>query len=452
MVCTKVAAREAPYLREDVVHRTQEETAMFEFESLSNGVRLLTAQQDESPSATALVMFGVGSRFEQAHQSGIAHFAEHMFFKGTERRPTARDISVEIDGIGGDFNAFTGKEYTGYYVKCAAEHLDLAVDVLADMLLHSNFDPEEIEREKGVILEEMAMYRDLPQRYVGNVYDDLLYGDTPLGWDIIGTEDVIKGADRDLFKSFTDHWYSANRTVVGLSGNVSASAKAAVQEKFLALPGANEGTRLPAEWSQDGPRVKLHHKDSEQAHLLLGVRSIGLLHEDRYALGVMNAILGGGMSSRLFTEVRERRGLCYYVYSHHDAYTDAGSLAVAAGVDVNRIDLAITTILEELAKLAEKGPDEAEFTKAKNYLKGKFVLGIEDTRGLIMFGARREAVENGYWEPAQALAAIDAITIDDVRRVAKAVFDPEQLNLAVVGPFDDEERFAKLLAPATASV
>ncbi len=425
---------------------------MFEFESLSNGVRLLTAQQDESPSATALVMFGVGSRFEEAHQSGIAHFAEHMFFKGTERRPTARDISVEIDGIGGDFNAFTGKEYTGYYVKCAAEHLDLAVDVLADMLLHSNFDPEEIEREKGVILEEMAMYRDLPQRYVGNVYDDLLYGDTPLGWDIIGTEAVIKAADRDLFKSFTDRWYSANRTVVGLSGNVSASAKAAVSEKFLALPSANEGTRTDAVWSQDGPQVKLHHKESEQAHLLLGVRAISLLDDDRYALGVMNAILGGGMSSRLFTEVRERRGLCYYVYSHHDAYTDAGSLVVAAGVDVNRIDLAITTILEELAKLAEQGPDEAEFTKAKNYLKGKFVLGIEDTRGLIMFGARREAVENGYWEPAQALAAIDEITIEDVRRVAKAVFDPEQLNLAIVGPFDDEERFAKLLAPATASV
>ncbi|MCB0879250.1 MAG: insulinase family protein [Thermoleophilia bacterium] len=425
---------------------------MFEFETIANGVRLLTAPREDSPSATALVMFGVGSRFEQAHQSGIAHFAEHMFFKGTERRPTARDISVEIDGIGGDFNAFTGKEYTGYYVKCASEHLDLAVDVLADMLLHSKFDADEIEREKGVILEEMAMYRDLPQRYVGNVYDELLFGDTPLGWDIIGTEDVIKGADRDLFKSFTDRWYTANRTVVGLAGNVSESAKAAAAEKFLALPGANEGTRLDAEWSQDGPQVKLHHKDSEQAHLLLGVRAPGLMDDDRYALGVLNAILGGGMSSRLFTEVRERRGLCYYVYSHHDAYTDAGSLVVAAGVDVKRIDEAITTILDELWKLVEDGPDEAEFNKAKNYLKGKFVLGVEDTRGLIMFGARREAVEDGYWEPAQALAAIDAITMDDVKRIAARIFDREQLNLAVVGPFDDEERFAKLLAPTTASV
>ncbi|MCW2924932.1 MAG: hypothetical protein JWM98_2336 [Thermoleophilia bacterium] len=422
---------------------------MFQFDTLDNGVRLLSAQQDESPSATALVMFGVGSRFEQAEQSGIAHFAEHMFFKGTERRPTARDISVEIDGIGGDFNAFTGKEYTGYYVKCAAEHLELAVDVLADMLLHSKFDSDEIEREKGVILEEMAMYRDLPQRYVGNVYDDLLFGDTPLGWDIIGTEDVIKGADRDLFKSFTDRWYTANRTVVGLAGNISQGARDAVSEKFLALPGANEGTRAPAEWSQEGPRVKLHHKDSEQAHLLLGVRAPGLESDDRYAIGVLNAILGGGMSSRLFTEVRERRGLCYYVYSHHDAYMDAGSLVVAAGVDTSRIDLAITTILEELAKLAADGPDDAEFAKAKSYLKGKFVLGIEDTRGLIMFGARREAVENGYWEPKQALAAIEAVTMDDVRRVAR-LFESEQRNLAIVGPFDDEARFAALLETGAA--
>ncbi|MCW2955242.1 MAG: hypothetical protein JWO69_111 [Thermoleophilia bacterium] len=425
---------------------------MFQHDTLDNGVRLLTAHQDEAPSATALVMFGVGSRFETAEQCGIAHFAEHMFFKGTERRPTARDISVEIDGIGGDFNAFTGKEYTGYYVKCAAEHLTLAVDVLADMLLHSKFDGEEIEREKGVILEEMAMYRDLPQRYVGNVYDDLLYGNTPLGWDIVGTEEVIKGADRDLFRSFIDRWYTANRVVVGLAGNVSAEAKAKVSESFLSIPDANDGTRSEAQWSQDGPQVKLHHKDSEQAHLLLGVRAPGLDSSDRYAIGVMNAILGGGMSSRLFTEVRERRGLCYYVYSHHDAYTDAGSMVVAAGVDTNRIDLAITTILEELDKLAKDGPDDAEFQKAKNYLKGKFVLGVEDPRGLIMFGARREVVEDGYWEPKQALAAIDAVSIDDVRRVARELFSSEQRNLAVVGPFDDEERFAKLIGRTAAAV
>lgn len=422
---------------------------MFNLERLDNQVRMLTAHNAESPSATALVMFGVGSRFEQPQQCGIAHFAEHMFFKGTERRPTARDISVEVDGIGGDFNAFTGKEYTGYYVKCAAEHLDLAVDVLADMLMHSKFDSEEIDREKGVILEEMNMYRDLPQRYVGNVYDALLYGDTPLGWDIVGTEEVIKGANHDLFRSFIDRWYTANRVVVGLAGNVSASAKLKAAEAFNDIPVANDGTFEPAKWVQDGPQVRVHYKESEQAHLLLGMRSQGMVGEDRYPISVMNAILGGGMSSRLFTEVRERRGLCYYVYSHHDAYVDAGSVVVAAGVDTGRIDLAITTIFEELVKLAKDGPDEAEFEKAKNYLKGKFVLGVEDPRGLIMFGARREVVEGGYWEPAQALKAIDAVTIEDVKRVARETFVTDNANLAIVGPYENVEHFEQLLTGLT---
>lgn len=425
---------------------------MFELDQLDNGVRLLTSHQSEAPSATALVMFGVGSRFEQAEQCGIAHFAEHMFFKGTERRPTARDISVEIDGIGGDFNAFTGKEYTGYYVKCAAEHLDLAVDVLGDMLLHSKFDEEEIQREKGVILEEMNMYRDLPQRYVGNVYDELLYGDQPLGWDIVGTEDVIRGADRKLFRSFIDRWYTANRVVVGLSGNVSKSARAAVAEQFSTIGAANEGTRKDATWKQSEPRARVHYKESEQAHLILGMPAPAMLDDDRYAIAVANAILGGGMSSRLFTEIRERRGLCYYVYSHHDAYTDMGSLAVAAGVDTGRIDLAITTIIEELWKMTTTPPDEAEFRKAINYLKGKFVLGVEDPRGLIMFGARREVVEDGYWEPKQALAAIEAVTPADVQRVMRKILDANQLNLAVVGPYDDESHFLNLLhEPAVAT-
>ncbi len=425
---------------------------MFQFDTLANGVRLLTAHQNEAPSATALVMYGVGSRFEERQQCGIAHFAEHMFFKGTERRPTARDISVEIDGIGGEFNAFTGKEYTGYYVKCAAEHLELAVDVLSDMLLHSKFDEEELQREKGVILEEMNMYRDTPMRYIGNVYDDLLWGDQPLGWDIIGTEDVIKGADRELFFSFLDRWYTGNRCVVGLAGQVSDAVKSSVQERFGGMARSNEGHRPDADWQQEGPQVRVHHKASDQAHIAIGLRAPGMMTDDRYAIAVMNAILGGGMSSRLFVEVRERRGLCYYVHSRHDAYTDVGSLMVQAGVDTDRIDLAVTTIIEELWKMATDPPSEAEFKKAKNYLKGRFVLGVEDPRGLIMYGVRKEAVEDGYVEPAETLARYDAVTPEDVRRVAAEILDKQMLNLAVVGPFEDEERFRKLLEPQVATV
>ena len=421
---------------------------MFELTTFSNDVRLLVADQPESPSATALVMFGVGSRFEERHQCGIAHFAEHMFFKGTERRPSARDISVEIDGIGGDFNAFTGKEYTGYYVKCAAEHLDLAVDVLSDMLLHSKFDGEEITREKGVILEEMNMYRDTPMRYIGTVYDELVYGDQPLGWDIIGTEDVITGATPELFREFREQWYTGNRCVVGLSGAVSDAARQSVEQKFASIAPSNSARRADAAWTQDGPRVRVHHKNCDQAHIAIGLRAPSLLDEDRYALAVMNAVLGGGMSSRLFVEIRERLGLCYYVNSHHDAYTDAGTLIVQAGVDTDRIDLAITSIIEELWKLLSHPATEEEFRKAKNFLKGRFVLGVEDTRGLIMYGVRKEVVETGFVEPAETLARYDAVTIEDVHRVAASLLDRSQLNLAVVGPFDDPDHFAALLQPA----
>lgn len=423
---------------------------MFERQELSNGVRMIVADQKEAQSATALVMFGVGSRYESADQCGIAHFAEHMFFKGTKRRPTARDISVEIDGIGGDFNAFTGKEYTGYYVKCAAEHLELAIDVLSDQMFHSTFDAGEIEREKGVILEEMNMYRDTPMRYIGNVYDSLLYGDTPLGWDIIGTEKVIQGADRDLFHSFLNRWYTANRCVVGLGGNVSDAARASIEQKFASAPQSSEGDASPASWHQSSPQVYVHHKASDQAHIALGLRAPGLLDEDRYAISVFNAILGGGMSSRLFVEVRERLGLCYYVRSHHDAYLDTGSLLVQAGVDIERIDLAVTTILDELWKILAEAPPESEVRKAKNFLKGRFVLGIEDPQGLIMYGVRKEAVEGELTEPQVTLDGIEAVTTDDIMRVARRLLSRDMLNLAVLGPFDDNERFMKLLEPRVA--
>lgn len=418
---------------------------MFEIEKLPSGARLLTAEQDHAQSATALVMFGVGSRFERPEQCGIAHFAEHMFFKGTPRRPTARDISVEIDSIGGEFNAFTGKEYTGYYVKCAADHLELAVDVLQDMLLNSLFDADELQREKGVILEEMNMYRDTPMRYVGTIYDQLLYGDTPLGWDIVGTEEVIKGADRDLFQGFLKQWYTANRCVIGLGGKVTDGAKAAARDAFGSMAASTEGTYSPASWSQDGPQVKLYHKESEQAHLALGLRAPGLLDADRYAIGVLNAVLGGGMSSRLFVEVRERRGLCYYVRSFHDAYLDTGSLFVHAGVDTGRIDGAIEAIIEQLWRVADEGVPEDEIRKAKNYLKGHLVLGVEDPRGLTLFGVRKEAIEGGTMTPADSLERIESVTSEDVARVARSLADANMLNLAVVGPYDDEERFLKLL-------
>ena len=419
----------------------------FKLDTLGNGLRVLTAPMESSQSVTCAIMLAAGSRYETEDTNGIAHFAEHMFFKGTERRPTARDISKEIDAIGGEFNAFTGKEYTGYYVKCAAESRDVALDVLVDMLRNSKFDSEEIDREKGVIIEEMNMYYDTPRDFISGVYEELLYGDQPLGWDIIGRKETIRGATRDTFTSYVDHWYRPARMVLGVGGNLGDDLLGRAEELLGDLRTADTGEPRPVQLNLNGTaQVKVHTKQSDQAHICLGVHSYPLEHPDRYILQVLSTVLGGGMSSRLFTEVRERRGLAYYVYGLNHSYTDAGTLYAQAGVDINRIDDAVTTIATELRKIANESVPQDELDKSKSFVKGRFVLQLETSQGLIMFGLRREVLEGKTPDPEEILAEIDKVTVEDVQRVASDVIEQRGLNLAVIGPFDDAERFEKLLA------
>lgn len=419
----------------------------FERHKLSNGVRVLTAPMPQAQSVTCALMYAAGSRYETAETNGIAHFAEHMFFKGTERRPTARDIAGEIDSIGGEFNAFTGKEYTGYYVKSAAEHRDLSLDVLVDMIRNSRFAEDEIEREKGVIVEEMNMYFDTPRDFIGGVYDELLYGDQPLGWDIIGRKDTVRGAKRETFLDYIDRWYKPERLVVGVGGKIDGELLPRLEELLADVEPAPTGTPAPVEVSPDGvSQVKVHTKASDQAHICLGVRSYPLLHPDRYVLQLLATVLGGGMSSRLFTEVRERRGLAYYVFGINHSYTDAGSLYSQAGVDINRIDEAVTTIVEQLKEMAAEPVPSDELEKARNFAKGRFVLQLESPQGLIMYGLRRSVLEGDTTEPTEVLDALDAVTAEDVQRVAGDVIEGKGLKLAVIGPFDDADRFEKLIA------
>jgi predicted Zn-dependent peptidase len=422
---------------------------VFQRQTLSNGLRLLTAPMDHAQSVSCFVMLAAGSRYETPDTSGIAHFAEHMFFKGTENRPTARDIGSEIDGIGGEFNAFTGKEYTGYYVRCAGEHRSIALDVLVDMLRHSKFDPEEIDREKGVIVEEMNMYFDTPRDYISGVYDQLLYGDQPLGWDIIGRKETVRAATRDTFLGYVDQWYKPARMVVGVAGKIDGDLAAEIERLLGDLEPAETGAPAPAGVTANGtPRVKIHTKASDQAHLCLGVPSYPLVHPDRYALQVLATVLGTGMSSRLFTEIRERRGLAYYIYAVNHSYTDAGSLFSQAGVDIERIDEAITTTVAELRKITEEAVPSDELEKARNVGKGRFVLQTESPHGLVMFGLRREVLEGQATEPEEILAGLDAVTAEDVQRVAQDVIGGHGLNLALIGPFeqDRQEHFEQLLA------
>jgi len=416
---------------------------VFERRELRNGLRVLTAPMPQAQSVSCFVMLAAGSRYESAETNGIAHFAEHMFFKGTERRPSARDIAGEIDAIGGEFNAFTGKEYTGYYVRCAAETRDVALDVLVDMLRHSKFDQEEIEREKGVIVEEMNMYYDTPRDFVGGVYESLLYGDQPLGWDIIGRKETVRAATRETFTDYLDSWYVPERMVVGVGGRIGDGLDEKLEELLGDLERRETGTALPVA-AANGGRVKVHTKDSDQAHLVLGVRSRPIDDPDRYVLQLLATVLGGGMSSRLFTEVRERRGLAYYVFGTNHAYTDTGSLYSQAGVDINRIDDAVSTIVEQFRLLASEPVPPDELEKARNFAKGRFVLQLESPHGTIMFGLRREVLEGRAEEPQAVLDALDTVTAEDVQRVAQEILD-DGPYLAVIGPFDDAGRFEQLL-------
>ncbi len=417
---------------------------VFEHSTLANGIRVLTAPMPHAQSVSCFIVFAAGSRYEAREESGIAHFAEHMFFKGTPRRPTARAIASEIDGIGGEFNAFTGKELTGYYVKCAAETRDVALDVLSDMLRHSLFDPAEIDREKGVIVEEMNMYFDTPRDYIGGVYEQLLYGDQPLGRDIIGTKETVRAATRETFTSFIDRWYRPERTIVGVGGRIGDGLQGKLEELLGSIDPGPTGSPPTVEIPANGSPVKVHTKQSDQAHIVLGARSYPVGHPDRYVVQLLATVLGGGMSSRLFTEVRERRGLAYYVFGSNHSYSDAGSLYAQAGVDINRIDDAVATIAGELRRIADEPVPADELEKARAFAKGRFVLSLESPHGTIMFGLRREVLEGGADEPDAVLAGLDAVTAEDLQRVARDILG-KRLHLAVIGPFDDAERFERLL-------
>ena len=419
---------------------------VFERHTLPNGLRVVTAPMPQAKSVACFIMLAAGSRYETRETNGIAHFAEHMFFKGTERRPTARDIAGEIDAIGAEFNAFTSKEYTGYYVKCAAEHRDVALDVLVDMLRHSKFVSEEVEREKGVIVEEMNMYYDTPRDYLEGVYDELLYGDQPLGWDIIGTKETVRAATRETFLEYLDKWYRAPRMVAGVAGAVGDDILPRLEELLGDVQNRATGQPAPVTVAQDSPRVKLYTKASDQAHVRVGVHSYPIVHDDRYALALLATVLGGGMSSRLFTEVRERRGLAYYVYGHNMGYTDAGTLYAQGGVDISRIDEAVQTIVAEFGRIAAEPVAADELEKARNFAKGRLVLSLEDPRGTIMFGLRAEVLEGLTREPDEVIAGLEAVTVEDIQRVAQDVIREQTLNFALIGPFDEPERFEKLLA------
>src|SRR3989344_2895453 len=420
----------------------------FEKTTLPNGLRIILAPNGGVESATTLVMVGAGSRYENAKNSGVSHFLEHMAFKGTKSRPTAREISTLIDGIGAESNAFTGKEITGYYIKSATEHVPLALDILSNMLTESLFKSEEIEREKGVIVEEINLYNDTPMRNIGNVYEKLLYGDTPMGWDVAGKKETVTKFKRSDFIDYMNSLYSADNMVVIIAGNFDKEKiLEEIKKKFSGIKKFKTAGKVKVIDTQDKPLVSLVKKTTDQAHFALGVRTVGLDNEeDRYPLSILASILGGGMSSRLFYEVRERRGLSYYVRTNADEYTDVGHLTTFVGADPKRLEEAIKVVLDEYRKISDhKEIDSDEVKKAKEYTKGHFVLSLEDSQTVAVLYAMQEILENKIDNAEEIIKKIEKVTLDDIRRVSKKYLDTKNLSLAVIGNFEDKSKFEKLL-------
>ena len=413
---------------------------------LKNNLRVVSTYMPSVESVTVMILVKSGSRYEEKRTNGIAHFAEHMFFKGTKKRPSALDISSLIDGIGGEFNAFTSKEFTGYYVKASKDHIELCLDVVSDMLLNSLFTKEEIDRERNVIAEEIRMYLDTPMRYVPDVYEALLYGDQPLGWDTAGNLESLKNIKRaDFFKYIKDFYTPSNMLVV-ISGGVKPDTAKLLTDEFMGSIKDNKARGfLPVKIKQEKPAIKTHYKDSQQAHFCLGVRSYPRGHKDRYKLALLNTILGSSMSSRLFIQLRERRGLAYYVRSGAEEYYDAGTLVAQAGVMPKNTNEAIKVVLDEFAKICFEPVKEVELRKAKEYLKGKLILELEDSREVSHLFGLQELLEGSLRTPKEIIANIEKVAAEDIQKVAKNIFKNESLNLAIVGPYKESAGFEKIL-------
>lgn len=414
--------------------------------TLKNGLRIITIPMAGTQTATVIVMVGVGSRYETESEAGISHFIEHMFFKGTSKRPTTLDISSELDSVGGEFNAFTSKDKTAYYAKVDAKYINRALDVVSDMYLNSKLAKEEIEREKGTIIQELNMYEDTPMKNVGEVFENLLYGNNPLGREIIGYKETLKNMRREDFVTYMNRFYMANDTVIAVAGKFSERDVISQLKKYFKNMGPGEKPHIiPVSDKQSDPEVKVKFKKTDQTHFVLGTRAYDYNHKDRFALGLLSVILGGNMSSRLFIEVRERRGLAYYVRSMTETFQDVGYIAVQAGVEHRNLELAILTILEEYKKIAGEKVDLKELQRAKDFVKGKTVMSLEESDEVAMFFVDQEVARKKVLTPREIFARIDKVTPDDILRVAKDVFCRDKLNLAVIGPYKDDKKLKKLL-------
>jgi len=411
---------------------------------LKNGLRVVTVPMNDNPTVTVLVLVEAGSKYETKKINGVSHFLEHMCFKGTVKRPKAIDISKELDAIGSQYNAFTAQEYTGYYAKSDARHFNKIFDVVSDVYLNSTFPDTEMQKEKGVIIEEINMYEDMPQRHVQDLMMKLLYGDQPAGWNVAGEKKNILKMKRDDFVKYKKSHYLPEATLLVVAGKITEKeVLKQVRKVFGNVKNGKKTGKIKVKEKQNKPRALVNFKKTDQTHFILSVRTYDLFNKKNPALSVLSGILGGGMSSRLFQKLREEMGVGYYVRAYNDAYTDHGFFQISAGVDNKRIAEVLQAVLEECRKLKNYKVSVSELNKVKECLIGNMKLSLESSDDIANFYGGQELLKREIKSAEEKAKQIRKVTAKQVQSLASTIFKDKKLNLALIGPFKNQAKFLK---------
>ncbi len=415
--------------------------------TLNNKIRVITIPTKNTKVATILVLVKIGSKYEKKNTSGISHFIEHMLFKGTKNRKTPLKVVEEIDKIGGIQNAFTSEEYTGYYAKVKSSYVEIAIDWLSDIYLNSLFEEKEIEKEKGVVIEELNMIQDNPMIHCQYLFQNLLYKDQPAGWDVGGNKKSVSGIKKEDIVDYWGRHYIAENTVIVIAGNVSKiKTEKVIRKYFSKIKNGTPQVKPLVLENQKKPEVLSFYKKTDQTHFCLGVRSFNIFHPHRYTQSIIAALLGGMMSSRLFVKIRDELGLAYYIATSIESNPDTGYLVTQAGVDNKKAEQAIEAILKEYKDLKKNNISTSELEKIKQHLKGKISIYLEGSDAMASFYGKAELLENKTYNIEDVFKMIDKTTVEDVKRVANEIFKPKNLNLSLVGPFKSKKSFLKILS------
>ncbi|OHA18753.1 MAG: hypothetical protein A2664_04575 [Candidatus Taylorbacteria bacterium RIFCSPHIGHO2_01_FULL_46_22b] len=414
---------------------------------LSNGIRLLIVPMKDHPTVTVEVLVEAGSKYETKQINGISHFLEHMCFKGTQKRPSAFHVTRDLDAVGAQFNAFTGQEFTGYYAKCATRHFDRALDVVSDIYLNSTLPAAEAEREKGVVIEEINMYEDLPRQKVQELFAELLYGDTPAGWAITGSKETVSALTREQLLEYRRRQYVADATVIVVAGDVDEKLVTEKIEQIFsnAHRGAKDGKEKVID-RQTAPAVQVSFKETDQAHFVLGVRTFDVHDPRNPILRVLSGVLGGGMSSRLFQKVREELGAAYYVGAGNEPFTDHGYFEIAAGVDQKRVTEVMSAVLAECVRLKTEMVSTEELARVKDQLIGNMYLSLETSDAVADVFGYQEIMHRPIQTPDQVQEKIRAVQAEDIQKLARELFVNQNLNFSLIGKFKESESFLKVLS------